>query len=83
MEQTYKQLHVNYLKHRYGKNAAKWANNTVYDDRVVYCNIYRQMLEALESLPDNPNNYVCVALNWKMKQDCDTLDEIARIFFDR
>lgn len=79
---SYKALHIGYLKNRYGKLAEKWQDITT-DDRLVFCNIYRLMIEALESLPDDPNNYVCVALNKKMEKDCSTLTSIARLFEGR
>ena len=82
MKETYKALHLKYLKMRYGEKAEQWKDITT-DDRLIYCNIYHMMIEALESLPDEPNNYVCVALNKKMERDCSTLESIKTVFGDR
>ena len=79
---NYKMMHIQYLKMHYGKKAEIWKDVTT-DDRLVYCNLYQMMIEALESLPDEPNNYVCVALNKKMEKDCSTLTSILNVFQDR
>lgn len=80
--QTWKQMHIQHLKHRYQRKAEQWKDITT-DDRLVYCNLYRMILRALDSLPDTPDNYVCVAMNSKMEEDRQTLDEIAAVFADR
>lgn len=79
---TYKMMHIQYMKTRYGKKAEAWKDITT-DDRLVYCNMYHMIIEALESLPDEPNNYICVALNKKMEKDCSILTSIMNLFHDR
>ena len=81
-EITWKKLHADHLRRLYGSRAEAWKDITT-DDRAIYCNIYRRMLEALESLPDEPHNYICVAMNHKMKEDRETLDSIKATFAGR
>ena len=80
---TWKQIHAEHLRMWYGSRAEAWKDITTTDDRLIYCNIYRRMLEALESLPDEPHNYICVAMNHKMKEDRATLDSIKATFEGR
>lgn len=83
-KESWKQRHIAHLKFVYGPKAEKWIKESfINDDRIVYVNVYRMMIEALEALPDEPNNYVCVAMNRKMKEDKQMLDEILDVFRDR
>lgn len=72
-----------YLKRKYGKRFEEWKDAGHRDDRIVYCNIYRLQLEALESLPADPLNYICVAMNDHMKRDRATMDSILETFKGR
>lgn len=81
---SWKTLHLDHLKFKYAAKAAEWtAAEYLHDDRLVFVNVYRLMIEALESLPDEPNNYICVAMNAKMEKDRQMLDEILDVFRDR
>lgn len=82
MKESWKQRHLHHLKFFYGKLAEKWKDITT-DDRLVFVNTYRMMIDALESLPEEPVNYVCVAMNKKLRQDRKTLDSIAAVFQGR
>ena len=82
MNQSWKQRHIHHLKMLYGPLAEAWRGITS-DDRLVFCNIYRRMLEALNSLPDEPLNYVCVAMNHALQDDRKILDRIAAAFQGR
>lgn len=80
---TWKDLHTRLIKARFGDKADKWQNGGYHDDRVIYCNLYKLMLNALDELPDQPCNYIRVAMNHKMREDCKTLAEIREVFKDR
>ena len=81
---SWKALHIAFLKFRYEAKAAEWTKaEFLHDDRLVFVNVYRLMIEALSSLPENPNNYVCVAMNAKMEKDRQMLDKILDVFRDR
>ena len=70
------------LEMEYGKKADEWNNlyPPVSDDRRVYINIYHQLVEAVQSLTDNPNTIVCVAMNRYIAEEKKTLDEIKKVF---
>lgn len=76
-------MHITYMKRHYGSKAEEWKSLEVYDDRALYCNMYRMIIEALESLPDIPHLYVRVAMNKMMEKDCSTLTSILNVFRDR
>lgn len=78
----WKSLKLGVLEIQYGKLAKEWNNvfPPVSDDRRVYINIYNQLIEAVKSLSDNPNNVVCVAMNRYIAEEKKTLDEIKTIF---
>lgn len=72
-----------HLRFKYEKYAKKWIEEQRKDDRGLFCSIYEYMIEALESLPENPHNFVCVAMNHHMKEERATLDNIIERFKDR
>ena len=71
---TWKQGKLSYLKLMYGGPVGMFADHD--DDRQLYVNTYNQIIEAVESMPDTPNNYVAVALNAKIRRDLEMLDRI-------
>ena len=73
-KKTWKQQKLDFLKHLYGKYIDEFRG--CHDDRRVYYNIYQQIVEAVESLDDNPNNYVCVAVNDAIRADLMMMDDI-------
>lgn len=82
MKESWKQKRLDYLKKYYGPLANKWQGITG-DDRAIFCNIYRMMIEALESLPEEPLNYIKVAMAHHMQQDRKTLRDIEEAFKGR
>lgn len=78
----WKSLKLAVLEIEYGKQAKVW--NDLYppvsDDRRVYISIYNQLIEAVRSLTDNPNNIVCVAMNRYITEEKKVLDEIKHRF---
>lgn len=82
MRDDWKSLKITVLEMEYGKKADEWNNlyPPVSDDRRVYINIYHQLIEAVQSLTDNPNNIVCVAMNRYINEEKKTLDEIKKVF---
>ena len=69
---------------RYEDKAQEWNNilPPVTDDRRVYINTYTQVYEALDSLPDNPHNWVCVAVNEKVRKERVMMSKILAQFAD-
>ena len=72
------------LERNYGEVAERWTNlfPPVRDDRRVYLNIYNQLVEAVNSLPDNPNTVVCVAMNRYISEETKALDAIIAAFLE-
>lgn len=66
----------------YGKKYDEWVNAVpaVTDDRRLYINIFEEIKSAVESLSDNPCNYVCVAMNEQIGESQGTLDNIKATF---
>lgn len=71
---TWKQGKLSYMKLLYGGLIGEFSQHD--DDRRLYVNTYNQIIEAVESMPDTPNNYVAVALNAKIRRDLEMLDRI-------
>lgn len=78
---TWKQKKIEFVKHFYGDKVEAWKDE--HDDRRLYVNIYNMIIEALETLPEEPNNYICVAINREIAKDRETMDEIREHFKNR
>lgn len=52
------------------------------DDRRVYINIYNQIIDAIESLPDEPHGYIKCAVTHQIKADGEILNRIREKFQD-
>ena len=70
------------FRSKYGATAERWETEArdsqgyFYDDRGVFCNIYRMMQEAMEAMKSVENNSICVAFNRYSDEQRQTLDEI-------
>ena len=64
--------------HAYEAKMTEWNNMfpPVSDDRRLYINTYKQVYDAVDSLPDNPPAWVCVAIRHKMQEECKMMDGI-------
>lgn len=74
IKESWKTLRTKNLKLRYGKRYDEWKHYS--DDRKVFANTYEMLMEAIESLPDEPKPFVCVAMNEAINKECRMLDEI-------
>ncbi len=54
--------------HDYENKATEWNNifPPVADDRRLFINTYKQVYEAIDSLPDNPQSWICVAISHEL-----------------
>jgi len=68
--------------HDYGDKATEWNNifPPVGDDRRVFINTYNQVYEAIDSLPDNPNAWVCCAITHEVENERRMMDGILSRF---
>ncbi len=66
----------------YESKMLEWNNilPPVDDDRRVYINIYKQVYDAIDSLPDNPNPWVCCAVSHEMDKEREVMNEIIARF---
>lgn len=82
MSKPWKQMWKDHLQQRYADAAERWKDET-HDDRLVFVNVYRILQEALDSLPDEPHNFVACAVVSRMRESMETLDSIAEVFKGR
>ena len=75
---SWKEHKLSNLRFFYGKLAAAWEHEE--DDRVLFSNTYKMIVAAVESLPENPDNYVRCAMNHAISADMKTMDDIAARF---
>lgn len=82
MNDTWKSLKLEVLKMKYGKTVKTWSGifPQVTDDRMVFINIYNQLMEAVNSLQDDPHVAVCVAMNRYIDEECKVLNSIRKNF---
>ena len=78
-DMTWKEHKLDYMRFMYGDKIAEYEH--CKDDGRVYFNIYNMIIEALNDLPDEPNDYICVAMNHQIDEDKKILDRI-RLHFD-
>ncbi len=77
---SWKRRKLSYLEFFYGDNYKVWNELDLHDDRRLYCNIYELIKEALESLDDNPVNFVCVAMNKYIEENENIMDRVISNF---
>lgn len=76
---TWKQKKLDYIAFIYGRKLSEYEGHN--DDRRLYINMYNIITEAINSLPDEPNNYICCAVNHKLDEDFAVMDDI-KAYFD-
>lgn len=79
-ERTFKEGWLDHMKWFYGPAYEAFSAQDPHDDRRIYINTYNMIVEAIKSLPDEPNNYVCVALNRLMDEDLEVMRDIGKRF---
>ena len=77
---TWKERKLEHIEYFYGKAYEQFKAEDAHDDRRVYINVYEMIIEAVKSLEDEPNNYVCVAMNDYIKHDLEILRRIGKRF---
>ena len=78
---SWKEMKLDNLRFFYGKLAAAWEGED--DDRGLFSNTYKMIIAAIESLPENPDNYVRCAMNHAISADTKTMNSIAARFTGR
>lgn len=78
MTKTWKQHRISHHKFMYEDKAKRFAGH--HDDRQLFINTYNMILEALESLDDEPTTLVKVAMNHQISSEYEVMDEIIERF---
>ena len=79
---TWKKMWKKHLEHKYAEHAIRWENET-RDDRLVFCILYMQMQEALDSLDDEPQTLVRSAVTSRFETIQKAMDCILDVFKER
>lgn len=80
MKKTWKQAKLHDIETRFGGCIEEYKDFA--DDRLVYVNIYNQIIEAIESLPEEPHDYIKVAMSIKINKDKEIMERIYSNFCD-
>lgn len=75
---TWKQIMLDYLQMHYERKAIDWENE--HNDKRIMSNTYFMIVEALESLPDEPHNYIKVSIHAHMNESEELMDRIIKKF---
>lgn len=73
---NYAEMKLRFLEDEYGKMYLSWKDNKYDDSRALYVSLYKEITDALKSLPDRTHPYVMVAMDDKIRSDYDKMDEI-------
>ncbi len=78
---SWKELHLHTLERLYGELAKEWADAKLLetDPRKALVDGYHEIVEALETLPDNPVIGICNAMNFYISHVVDRMDRIKAI----
>lgn len=79
---TWKSRKLWWIRCKYEVSAEKW-KDICDDDRRVFVNMFNYMIEAICSLPEKPHIFICVAMNNKVDEYMETMDNILGRFADR
>ena len=80
MKKTWKQTRLHDIELRYGGCIEEYEGFT--DDRLIYVNLYNQVIEAIKSLPEEPCSYIKVAMWRQLNRDKEILNRIETEFCD-
>lgn len=72
---SWKEAKLAHLRFFYGRLAVAWEGES--DDRGLFSNTYKMIVNAVSSLPENPGNYVRCAMNHAISADLEMMDRIA------
>ena len=67
INKSWKQFRIDSLRFDFGLYAELFKDE--HDDRRWLANTYDQIIEALESLPEEPVAFVCVAMSKEIEKD--------------
>ena len=82
MTKTWKARKLHDLDIRFGTSYRDFKEGGYVDDRRVFVNTYEIIVQALESLPEEPVSYIRVAMWRQINRDYKMMDEILAKFTD-
>lgn len=74
------ELRRDLLKLRFQKQYEEWKKGWFCDDRLVFCNVYEILLEALDAMEKVDNSFVWVAFVRRFNEETQKLAEIKETF---
>ena len=77
---NWKETKIDLLTGLYGATAARFEEEKEEDDKAAFVSIYKALLEAVRSLPNEPVALVRVAMNRMIGDGCGKLDRIKERF---
>lgn len=75
---TWKEKKLNYLERFFRENAEEW--KSAYGERKEFSDRYYMIKEALETLEDEPHDYIKIAFSIKFTKDTHTMEGIQEQF---
>jgi len=72
-------LKMEVLENQFGKHFERW-NDKFHDDRQLFCNTYKMLIEACEAMKAVENLTIQCAFNEYCKRDREVLEEIVERF---
>ena len=82
MKKSWKKMWTDHFERKYAAAVARW-DGKFDDDRLVFCNTYRMIVRALDSLSDDPDTLVKCAMNSAFEKEQKSLDAILGYFENR
>ena len=82
MEQTFREVHLNYLDWFFGSDYRRWEAANLHDMRRIYVNMFDMIHDALMELPEEPTPWTAVAISEAMQKDYEEMRDIQRKFRD-
>lgn len=82
METNVYKLTQNVLIAKYGKKRKTW-DDIHTDDRAIFCATYDMIMKACEDMMEVKNNFICVAVSRRIREEMEMLERISNVFDDR
>lgn len=76
MEHNWRQDKIHLLRVLYGKTAKRYAAEKAGGDKEIFVCKYNMLMDAIQSLPDEPVTLVRVAMNGVFGDECRAMDAI-------
>lgn len=71
-----------YMKLHFKDNYEKWKDK-YYDDRLIFCNIYRQLMKAIDEIEHVESYFIRVGFNKIFKEETLQMIDIQNRFLNR